>query len=100
MEDKTVNRNILLIVTLFSVIAFLPGCNTFGGRQTLLEDNWGRSCQTLRFNQVQDMDAAADLTPVDGLDGQSVDYIYEKYQKTFKKDEAPSTVFNINLSGK
>lgn len=94
------NRNIILIVALFSVITFLPGCNTFGGRQTRLDDNWGRSCRTLSFNQVQDMDAAADLTPVDGLDGKSVDHSYEKYLKTFKKDETPSTVFNINLSGK
>lgn len=93
-------RNMILILTLFSAFAFLPGCNTFGGRQTRLDDNWGRSCRTLSFNQVQDMDAAADLIPVDGLDGKSVDYLYQKYQKSFEKDEAPSTVLHINFGEK
>lgn len=93
-------RNMISFLTLLIVTALMTGCNTFGGRQVRLDDNWGRASQTIAYNQVRDMDAGADSKPVDGLEGKSVDHTYEKYQQSFKTEENTSTVFNINLSEK
>jgi hypothetical protein len=41
----------------------LSGCNS------LLNDNWGRSYETARFNQILNPEADQNLAPVEGLTG-------------------------------
>jgi hypothetical protein len=59
---------------------------------SLLERNWGRSFESMRYMQMVDPEAGKNLDPVLGLDGNASNHNVHKYQKRFKETEqTPST---------
>lgn len=65
---------------------------------SVLDQNWGRSVETARFNQTLNPKAGENLEPVVGLDGRSADNALETYRQSFK-GECKSAGYDIKLTG-
>jgi hypothetical protein len=65
---------------------------------SLLEQNWGRSVETARFNQTLNPQAGENLEPVTGMDGESAGNALEAYRQSFKADEK-SAGYDVKLTG-
>lgn len=87
------------------IIAVLAGflIISCGTRTTLfkwestLENNWGRSYETAKYNQIFNPDAHKNLDPVLGIDGRISDYNVEKYKTGFKEKESRDVVNILKL---
>ena len=84
------------------MLALFVGCSGAGNnafhKETLLDQNWGRSVETAKYNQILNPDAGKNLTPVEGLDGKAAGNSVEKYENSFKKEtqqESTSTTSAI-----
>lgn len=66
--------------------ALIVGCSA----PTLLDQNWGRSVETARYNQTLNPDAGSNEQPVEGLDGHSAASALEHYRTTFTPQETSS----------
>ena len=58
------------------VTAGIFGC---AQQQSVLNDNWGRSFESARYNQILNPEAGKNLEPVVGLEGQAAERIMEGY---------------------
>jgi hypothetical protein len=69
------------------MLPLFVGCGDAGNlrRETLLDQNWGRSVETAKYNQYLDPEAGKSLTPVEGLDGKAAGYTVDKYENSFKE---------------
>jgi hypothetical protein len=69
-EETMLNRYLILItiMIIFSVVLSCSG-TTPAHEQSLLERNWGRSLESMRYMQMVDPEAGKNLDPVEGLDG-------------------------------
>jgi len=90
-------------LTLIGLVAALSICSGCGKtittkKETMLERNWGRSFESMKYNQILNPEAGKNLDPVVGLDGQSAEKNMDKYKKSFEK-EPPQKAYNINLGG-
>ncbi len=93
-------KKIIIIIGITIVFPVLFGCSSMNQRKLLVDKNWGRSYETMHFNQMVNPDAGESMAEEQNIDGVAAEHNYNKYQKDFKKQEAPSQVFNINLGGK
>ena len=84
----------LLISSLITGGMVIAGC----AGPSMLDENWGRSVETARFNQTLNPNAGENLEPVKGLDGHSADNALEAYRQSFKSEEK-SAGYNIKLTG-
>jgi hypothetical protein len=85
----------LLISVIMALAALTWACGgTPFHKDSTLNKNWGRSYETAKYNQILNPEAAKNLEPVTGLDGQPSDYNVNKYKESFKKTE-PREVVNI-----
>ena len=57
---------------------------------SVLDQNWGRSVETARFNQTLNPKAGENLEPVTGLDSQSAENVLEAYRQSFKAEDRPT----------
>jgi hypothetical protein len=75
------------------------GCSgtTPASEQSLLERNWGRSLETIRYMQMVDPEAGKNLDPVVGLDGNASVNNVDKYQNSFKETEQKESTTILNL---
>lgn len=74
-------------VWLLAAVALLISCSpsrTVLGGESYLDQNWGRSYEAAKFNQIANPDAGKDLEPVYGLDGVAAGNAATKYQESFK----------------
>jgi hypothetical protein len=93
-------KKTVIIIGIIIVFPVLFGCNAYKTQRELVMDkDWGRSTETYRFSQIENPDAGETIIKDQGIDGKAAGYNYDKYQKSFKKDQAPSQVFNINVGG-
>ena len=99
---KMLKGNIILIVVLavFSVVT-LWGCAgnlPEGKRVDYLEQNWGKSYESAKKNQILNPEAGKTVEPVIGLDGQVAEHNLDNYKKSFKeqKEVKTSTAFTIS----
>ena len=99
---KMLKGNIILIVVLavFSVV-MLWGCAgnlPEGKRVDYLEQNWGKSYESAKQNQILNPEAGKTVEPVIGLDGEPAEYNANKYKKAFEKEQEvkTSTAFTIS----
>ena len=99
---KMLKGNIILIVVLamFSVV-MLWGCAgnlPEGKRADYLEQNWGKSFESAKKNQILNPEAGKTVEPVIGLDGQVAEHNVDKRKKSFEKQKEvkTSTSFTIN----
>jgi hypothetical protein len=65
--------------------------------QSLLERNWGRSFESVRYMQTADPEAGKNLDPVLGLDGNASVNNVDKYQKSFKETEQQESTTILKL---
>jgi hypothetical protein len=86
------NQYIASIIIVFGVLS--AGCSS----SSMLDQNWGRSAETARFNQIIDPDAGSDNRPVEGMDGQSALNTFYGYRDAFKQQEA-DTGYDITVTG-
>ena len=63
----------IILGTLVTVGIF--GC----AQQSVLNDNWGRSFESARYNQILNPEAGKNLEPVVGLEGPAAERIMEGY---------------------
>jgi len=98
---KMLKGNIILIVVLavFSVVS-LWGCagNLPESKRTdYLEQNWGKSFESAKKNQILNPEAGKTVEPVIGLDGQVAEHNVDNRKKSFKdqKEVKTSTSFAI-----
>ncbi len=84
----------LFISSLVAGAIVIAGCTG----PTMLDQNWGRSVETARYNQTLNPQAGQNLEPVEGLDGQSAENTLEAYRQSFKVDEK-SSGYDIKLTG-
>ena len=84
----------LVISNLIVSIIVIAGC----AGPSVLDQNWGRSVETARFNQTINPKAGENLEPVTGLDGQGAENAMETYRQSFKV-ECKSAGYDIKLTG-
>lgn len=79
----------LILIGIMSVMPVVLGCSstTSVQDQTLLERNWGRSFESMRYMQMINPEAGKNLDPVLGLDGNASEHNVNKYQESFKATE-------------
>jgi hypothetical protein len=85
----------LIITGLIAAGALTAGC---APQSSTLDDNWGRSVETARYNQILNSKAELNLEPVEGLDGPSALNTLGAYRKGFSAEES-STGYDIKLTG-
>ena len=80
----------LILIGIMSIMPVVIGCSGTApiAEQGLLERNWGRSFETIRYMQMVNPEAGKNLDPVLGLDGNASDHNINKYQESFK-DQQP-----------
>ena len=59
--------------------------------ESKLDENWGRSFESAKFNQILNPEAGKKLDPVTGLDGQAADAEIQQYRKSFSGQTSTST---------
>ena len=89
----------LILITFMSIFLLVLSCSgtTPVHEQTLLERNWGRSLESMRYMQMVDPEAGQNLDPVEGLDGNASENNIDKYQQSFKKSEQNKSTTILQL---
>ena len=92
------------IIGLFLCIAgvcIFSGCQKTHYTQTgsLLDKHWGSSFEATQYNQILNPEAAANLKPVEGLDGSAALKNMEAYRKSFEKS-GPESEHGMGLKEK
>lgn len=86
-----------------AMLALVAGCSSTGNpfkEETLLDQNWGRSVETAKYNQILNPAAGKDLAPVEGLNGKASSNSVEKYENSFKKEvkqDTPTMTFTTGI---
>ena len=89
----------LILIGFISIMAVVLSCSgtTPAPELSLLERNWGRSFESMRYMQMVDPEAGKNLDPVLGLDGNASENNVNKYQKSFKDTEQKESTTILNL---
>lgn len=89
----------LILITFMSIFLLVLSCSGTPPvhEQTLLERNWGRSLESMRYMQMVDPEAGKNLDPVEGLDGNASENNIDKYQQSFKKTEQNKSTTILQL---
>lgn len=89
-------RGIMLIL-LTGLVAVFPACgpNQPFHQPKTLEENWGKSFQSQKDNQILNPEAGKDLAPAAGLDGQAALKAVEKYREGDREKAPPPTEFGV-----
>ena len=99
---KMLNKgNIILIIVLavFSVVS-LWGCAgnmPEGKRMDYLEQNWGKSFESAKKNQILNPEAGKTVEPVIGLDGQVAEHNVDNRKKSFEKQKEVKTSTSFSI---
>ena len=98
---KMLKGNIILITVLavFSVVT-LWGCAgnlPDPKRVDYLDQNWGKSYESAKKNQILNPEAGKSLEPVVGLDGQAAEHGVNKYKDSFKKEVPVETTTTFTI---
>jgi hypothetical protein len=84
-------KKLTLDVVAFTLIASsIIGCSGSSDllqRETLLDQNWGRSYEAAKYNQILNPDAGQNLEPVMGLGGVAAENSVNKYDQSFKEKQ-------------
>jgi len=92
-------KRCLIIIGIISIMSVMLSCSgtTPAHKQTLLERNWGRSIESMRYMQMLNPEADKNLDPVLGLDGNASDHNVNKYQESFKETEQKESTTILKL---
>jgi hypothetical protein len=88
-----------MLIAVICVMAVVLSCSgtTSNQKETLLDKNWGRSLEGIRYMQMVDPEAGKNLDPVVGLDGNASVNNVDKYQKSFKETEQKEATTILKL---
>jgi hypothetical protein len=88
---KTTITNIVISAIFIASVAGLYGCaGTATGRQSRLDQNWGRSFESALYNQTLNPEAGKNLEPVEGIDGSAAQGIVSDHLKVPSSESKPS----------
>ena len=89
----------LILITFMSIFFLVLSCSgtTPAHEQSLLERNWGRSLESMRYMQMVDPEAGKNPDPVEGLEGNASENNVNKYQQSFKKTEHKESTTILKL---
>ena len=73
-----------IVFGLIATFVILLGCST--SRLDKLDENWGRSLEQAKTNQILNLEAQKNLDPVVGLDAQAGQKVIKKYRQSFGED--------------
>jgi hypothetical protein len=84
----------LILITIMSIFSVVLSCSgtTPAHDQSLLERNWGRSLESMRYMQMVDPEAGKNLDPVEGLDGNA-----SENKKSFKETKQKESTTILKL---
>jgi hypothetical protein len=77
-------KRIYLFIATFAGFVLLTGCTSWQ-QESLSDQNWGRSYETAKYNQILNPEAGKNLKPVEGLSGKAAENSVETYENTFKE---------------
>jgi hypothetical protein len=83
-------------MSIFSMMVSYSG-TTPAHEQSLLERNWGRSLESMRYMQMVDPEAGKNLDPVEGLDGNASENNVNKYRQSFKETKQKESTTILKL---
>ena len=97
-------KTIIAIAMACTILGLFAGCTSDGNiyrEETALDQNWGRSVETAKFNQIVDPDAGKNVSPVEGLSGTAAGHTVDKYEMSFKEKtvQQGSATTSIGSSG-
>jgi len=97
MEAKTMFNRWIMLIAFTGLVAMFPACGTHQSlhQESMLDNNWGRSFESQKYNQILHSDAGKNVTPVTGLDGQAALKAVEKYRETSLEKAGGSSEFGI-----
>jgi hypothetical protein len=99
--DFKMLKKTIALAMFCAMLALFAGCSGTGGihQETLLDQNWGRSVEIAKYNQILNPEAGKNLTPVEGLSGKAAENSLEIYEKSFKKEwKEPETTTQTAIS--
>jgi hypothetical protein len=102
ISEKTSVKDLIKWMAILTMLtALILGADfvrtVYAGQKSRLEENWGKSFEAAKANQILNPDAGKRLEPVTGLNAKGAEEAVRKYQNSFKK-EAAQPVYNINIS--
>jgi hypothetical protein len=79
----------IAVAFVYVILTLCVGCS--GGNiyqpETALDQNWGRSYETAKYNQTLNPDAGKNLKPEEGLSGVAAGSSVQKYEDSFKEKQ-------------
>ena len=90
-------KKIAKIITVVIVAGGIFGCAQHPVIQTesQLDENWGRSFESARYNQILNPDAGKLSEPVEGLEGPAAERVMEGYMKGGEQKQKASSEFGV-----
>lgn len=90
-------KNIHKIALTAIIAAGLFGCTQQAAiqKESQLDQNWGRSFESARYNQTLNPEAGKNTEPVDGLQGPAAERIMDGYISGDTSKQEPSSEFGV-----
>jgi hypothetical protein len=89
-------QNILKFAVGAAIAAGILGCQQHTlNQQSLLDQNWGRSFEAARTNQILNPEAGNSLAPVEGLMGPAAERVMGGYIGGEKQQQKSSSEFGV-----
>jgi hypothetical protein len=97
--DKTMLFRCLSLMAIISTMSVVLSCSgtTSAQKETLLDRNWGRSLEGIRYMQMVDPEANKNVDQVLGSDGNASVNNVDKYQNSFKETDQKETTTILKL---
>ena len=92
-------KALISLIAMIAALSIYAGCsngNIAIREESLLEENWGRSFESAKYNQILNPEAGRKEAPVKELDGQAAQQTVEQYRKGFGAKPGSST-YNVNI---
>ena len=89
----------LALIVMIAALSIYGGCskgNISIREESLLEENWGRSFESAKYNQILNPEAGKKEERVEELDGEAAQQAVEQYRKSFGGKPGSST-YNVNI---
>jgi len=88
--------SVFAIITALTIVAGCGGKTLCAWYPTNTDQNWGRSYEMAKFNQILNPQAGENLDPVEGVPGRVGEKVVANYEKSFEGKAAKQSV-NLNL---
>lgn len=90
---------ILIAAAVLFALSLPAGCQSSRytpGADSVLEQNWGRSFEAMKYNQAQNPEGPRQPGPAPAIDGRAATGAVEQYRQGFYGQQT-GNVYNLNL---